>query len=202
MANINNRAIVDKAVDILSDLYKKVLRQHNLSGNVDFSGLSEQIMAALEQGSTDKIESIISKFVDNKIRNYDKVAGELAIKANKASNHRKTVDDLIGFSKKWNSQCAEAIARNVTIEKPQLKAENKSFRESLADFRSDSVESGNEISVDEALQKNAQALYEKTGKVPEGYMLNQDGKVIKERSSGEISKDEPQENSKDNEIQL
>lgn len=49
------------------------------------------------------------------------------------------------------------------------------------------------ISVDEALQKNAQSLYEKTGKVPEGYILNADGQVIKEKISKEPTKEETKE---------
>ena len=155
MPIVNNKAIVDKAVSILSGLYKGVLKQHHLNGNVDFSGLSEQIMLAVQQGETDRIESIINKFVDGKIRNYDKVAGDLAIKADRAANHRRTVDDLIG-----------------SIPKQQG-------------------------SIEDAIQKNAQILYERTGNLPEGYILNEEGKVVKDSTTQDIVGMEQEEKTTD-----
>lgn len=185
MPIVNNKAIVDKAVSILSGLYKGVLKQHHLNGNVDFSGLSEQIMLAVQQGETDRIESIINKFVDGKIRNYDKVAGDLAIKADRAANHRRTVDDLIGFSRTWNSQCATAIANNVHIEKRQDEG-RKNFRDSLANFQEGGSIPKQQGSIEDAIQKNAQILYERTGNLPEGYILNEEGKVVKDSTTHDI----------------
>ena len=200
MPTVNNKAIVDKAVSILSGLYKGVLRQHHLNGSVDFSGLSEQIMLAIQQGETGRIESIINSFVDGKIRNYDKVAGELAIKADKAANHRRTVDGLIGFSKTWNKQCATAIANNVTIEKQQT--EKNAFRESLTISQEVPSRYKEEVSIQEAVQRNAQILYEKTGNIPEGYILTEEGKVIKDEKVQRENNIGREEKSTDDSMQL
>ena len=176
-------------------LYKGILRKHNSQGSVDFSGLPELILSAVEQGSLKQIESIINQFVDAKINNYDRVAGEIAESAREgkleslSKRHRKIVDDMRGFGKKWNSQCAQAIAKNVKVEKTQAQG----FREGLANFKSDGPEPAKQISIDDALQRNAQSLYEKTGNVPEGYTLNQDGQVMKEKSNEDTPKIEPKE---------
>lgn len=195
MPNVSNKFVVDKAVDMLANLYKGILRKHHSNGEVDFSGLSELIMSAVEQGSLEQIDPIINKFVDTKIRNYDRIAGALAERA-RAGNmdslskrHKKIVEDMIGFGKKWNSQCAQAIAQNVKVAKTQ----EQGFREGLANFRSDGAEPAKQVSIDEALQRNAQSLYERTGKVPEGYTLNQDGQVMKEKNNEDTSKVEPKE---------
>ena len=195
MQNVSNKFVVDKAVGMLANLYKGVLRKHHSNGEVDFSGLSEMIMFAVEQGSLDQIESIINKFVDAKIRNYDRIAGAFAEKAREgkmeslSKRHKNIVSDLIGFGKKWNSQCAQAIAQNVKVEKTQAEG----FRQGLKNFKSDGAEPTNQVTIDEALQRNAQSLYEKTGRVPEGYTLNQDGQVIKERSNEDVPEVEPKE---------
>lgn len=195
LPNMDNNALVDRAVDILANLYNGILKKHHLNNqSIDFSGLSKQIMTEVEQGSTDKIESIINKYTDTKIRNYDTIAGELAARTHLTSitsKHRKVVQDLIGFGKKWNSQCAEAIARNVKIEQQQ----EGSFRETLTNFKSDGKEPSSEISIDEALQRNAQSLYERTGNIPEGYTLDKDGQVRKDRNLEDTPKVEPKETS-------
>lgn len=56
MPKVNNKAIVDKSVDILSTLYKNILKKNHLQDSVDFSGLSEQIMNLLNEGSTNQIQ--------------------------------------------------------------------------------------------------------------------------------------------------
>ena len=147
-------------------------------------------MSAIEQGTLEQIEPIINQFVGDKINNYDKVAGEIAERAGNGKleslpkRHKKIVEDMKGLGQKWIKQCAQAITQNIKIEKTQA----QSFREGLANFRNGGVEPAKQISVDEALQKNAQSLYEKTGRVPEGYILNADGQVIKEKISKETPK--------------
>lgn len=200
MPTVNNKAIVDKAVSILSGLYRGILRQHHLKGNVDFSGLSEQIMLAVEQGEIGRIESIINNYVDGKIRNYDNVAGDLAIKADRAANHRRTVEDLIGFSRTWSKQCAAAIAGNIVIEKKQSEA--KTFRDSLASFQGDTSMQKGEVSIEEAIQRNAQIVYEKTGNIPEGYILTDEGKVIRDKRAQKENDSRQEEKSTDDSMQL
>lgn len=178
LANVSNKAIVDKSIDILGSLYQDILKKHKLIDGVDFSGLSEEIMSALEQGRTEQVNSIIDKFVDGKIKRYDIVAGERDIKRGAAKQHRRAVDDLIGFSKKYNRMCTEAILNNVKVEKKQ----ELSFRESLSNFQSEDREQENNVSIEEALQKNAQQLYERTGEVPNGYALGEDGQVYRDRN--------------------
>ena len=175
MPTINDKAMVDKAVSILSGLYKNVLKQHNLKGNVDFSGLSEHILLAIQQGQTGMIESIINGFVDEKIRNYDKVAGDLAAKADKLTNHRRAMDDLIGFSKTWNKQCATAITSAI------LSKEKQTSKDDSKASKTETLGPKENTSIEEAGQRNAQILYEKTGKVPEGYNLSDAGQVIKDK---------------------
>lgn len=194
LQNVSNKVVVDKCVDVLANLYKGILRKHHSQGSVDFSGLSELIMSVVEQGSLEQIEPIINQFVETKINNYDKVAGEIAERAQNgkleslAKRHKKIVEDMKGFGQKWIKQCTQAIAQNVKVEKTQA----QSFREGLANFKSSDQEK--QISVDEALQRNAQSLYEKTGKVPEGYNLNQDGKVIKDKHIDDVKRIDPNEN--------
>lgn len=192
MPIVNNKAIVDKSIDILSTLYKNILKKHHLQGSVDFSGLSEQIMNSLNDGSTNQIQQIIDQFVDNKIRNYDTIAGELALKADKSQNHRQTMDDLIGFSKILNSQCAGAISKNITIEKSNTQP---SFRESLSNFSTNSSNQENINSLDDALRKNAEQLYKKTGQIPNGYILNEDGRLIKDENLKQHSERKSKETS-------
>ena len=125
MGTLSNKAIVDRCVDILANQFRITMRnsyQNNgmiYNGNVDFSGLSEQIMAELENGNTNNIESIINRFVGEKIQNFDKVAGEKMSKRGYTSVHRNIVTDLMTLGKNLNGKCAEAIIKNVTIEKTE-----------------------------------------------------------------------------------
>lgn len=194
MANISNKAIVDRCVDILATQFRMTLRnsyQNNgltYKGSVDFSGLSEQIMAELESGDTTNIEAIINKFVGDKIQNFDKVAGETISKSGYSNMHRSIVNDLIGLGKNLNEKCANAIINNVTIEKtePTLEGDKASaFRQGLSNFKSENEGQAKPVSAEEALQKNAQQLYEKTGEVPNGYALGEDGQVFREARNDE-----------------
>ena len=195
LSNVNNKYVVDKCVDVLANCYKGILKKYNSHGNVDFLGLSELIMSAVERGELEQIEPIINQFVGDKISNYDKVAGEIAERAQNgkleslSKRHKKIVEDMRGLGQKWIKQCAQAITQNVKVEKTQA----QSFREGLANFRCNGEEPAKQISVDEALQRNAKALYERTGKIPEGYILNADGQVIKERINENTAKEEPEE---------
>ena len=194
MANISNKAIVDRCVDILSTQFRMTLRKSyqnnglNYNGSVDFSGLSEQIMAQLETGDTSNIESIINRFVGDKIQNFDKVAGEKISKNGYSSMHRSIVNDLIGLGKKLSGKCAEAIINNVTIEKTETTLEGdkaSTFRQGLSNFKSENEGQAEPVSIEDALQKNAQQLYEKTGEVPNGYALGEDGQVFREARNDE-----------------
>lgn len=202
MGSTNNKVIVDKSVDILTTLYQRLLQKHGLKASIDFSGLSEQIMNALNSGSTAQIQSVINSFIDDKIRTFDLKAGEKALKSAQSHRHRAVMNDLIGFSKTYNKACAEAISNNVTLENTnsQDNKQQPSFKESIANFSSSQPPPEQSVSMEEALRRNAQALYERTGKVPNGYTL-QNGQVIKDKSAENTSKPEQklQESSLDEE---
>jgi len=194
VANLSNKSIVDRCVDILSTQFRMTLRNSyqnnglNYNGNVDFSGLSEQLMAELENGSTANIESIINRFVGEKIQNFDKAAGEIASKRGGLDKHRNIVNDLIGLGKNLNGKCADAIINNVTIEKTEVTLDDdkaSTFRQGLSNFKSENEGQPGAISMEEALQKNAQQLYERTGEVPNGYALGEDGQVFREAREDE-----------------
>jgi len=194
VANLSNKSIVDRCVDILSTQFRMTLRNSyqnnglNYNGNVDFSGLSEQLMAELENGNTTNIESIINRFVGEKIQNFDKAAGEIASKRGGLDKHRNIVNDLIGLGKNLNGKCADAIINNVTIEKTEVTLDDdkaSTFRQGLSNFKSENEGQPGAISMEEALQKNAQQLYERTGEVPNGYALGEDGQVFREAREDE-----------------
>ena len=189
MGNTNNKVIVDKSIDILATLYQRLFQKHGLNASIDFSGLSEQIMNALNNGSTVQIQSVINDFIDDKIQNYNLKAGEKAQKAAQLHRHRETMKDLLDFSKTYNKACAEAISNNVSLENTnsQDNKQQPSFKKSLANFSSSQPSPEQSVSMEEALRRNAQALYERTGQVPNGYIL-QNGQVIK---NAETSKPDP-----------
>lgn len=191
MGSTNNKAIVDKSVDILATLYQRLFQKHGLKATIDFSGLSEQIMNALNSGSTVQIQSVINDFIDAKIQTYDSKASEKAQKAAQLHRHRDTMKDLLDCSKTYNKACAEAISNNVTLENSnsQDNKQQPSFKESIANFSSSQPPPEQSVSMEEALRRNAQALYERTGKVPNGYTL-QNGQVIKDKSAENTSKPE------------
>lgn len=184
MANVNNREVLDQIINILSDQYRQTLRNSygknglNFRGSVDFSGLKEQLMASIENGDMSRVESVINTFVQGKIQDFDTKAGEIMTKNGYAGVHRKIIDDLMGFSQKINRQCADAISKKVVV--PE-KTQGQSFRESLQNFQSNS-EQHNAVSQEEALLRSAQTVYEKTGNVPDGYSLNEDGKIIRDET--------------------
>ena len=176
MKMLENFNLIDE--DYILTRYQNILKKHNLKDGVDFSGLSEKIMLALEQGNVEQVHSIIDKFVEDKIKRYDIVAGERDMKRGTTKQHREAVNDLIGFSKKYNSMCTEAILKNVKVEPKQA----PSFRENVLNFQSGDREPANNVSNEEALRRNAQRLYEKTGQVPQGYVLQEDGQVDREEN--------------------
>ena len=189
VVNLNNRAIVDRYVDILANQFRMTLRNSyqkkglTYDGSVDFSGLSEQIMSELESGNTSNIESVINRFVGEKIRNFYKVAGGKISKHGYSNMHRSIVNDLIGLGKNLNGKCADAIINNVSIGKTEPTVDDdkeSTFRQELSNFKSENEGQPGAVSIEEALQKNAQQLYERTGEVPNGYALGEDGQVFRE----------------------
>lgn len=199
MANVNNSAVLDQIINILSDQYRQTLRNSygknglNFRGSVDFSGLKEQLMASIESGDMSKVESVINTFVQGKIHDFDTKAGEIMTKNGYAGVHRKIIDDLMGFSQKINRQCADAISRNIVV--PE-KSQGQTFRESLQNFQSN-PEQQNAVSHEEALLRSAQTIYDKTGNVPEGYILNEDGKIIRDETVVKTQQVDTPENSKE-----
>lgn len=111
----NNKAVVDKMIDILAKQYREVLRKYGMSENIDITELSNKIMASLEKGNgVAEIQNTITNFFDERIESFDKRAGEIAAKEGKSTKHKKIMEDLKGLSGKFDKSCAEAIVKNTT----------------------------------------------------------------------------------------
>lgn len=111
----NNKAVVDKMIDILAKQYREVLRKYGMSENIDITELSNKIMASLEKGNgVAEIQNTITNFFDERIESFDKRAGEIAAKEGKSTKHKKIMEDLKELSGKFDKSCAEAIVKNTT----------------------------------------------------------------------------------------
>lgn len=104
------KSVVDKQVDVLAKGYTDILRKHRMIGQVGTLGLSDKIMQALAAGKNSiEIEQIIETFFDERIGDFDKRAGEIAVKEGKSAKHRAVMEDLRGLRGKIDKTCAEAI---------------------------------------------------------------------------------------------
>lgn len=104
------KSVVDKQVDVLAKGYTDILRKHRMIGQVGTLGLSDKIMQALATGKNSiEIEQIIETFFDERIGDFDKRAGEIAVKEGKSAKHRAVMEDLRGLRGKIDKTCAEAI---------------------------------------------------------------------------------------------
>lgn len=111
----NNKAVVDKMIDILAQQYREVLRKYEMNGNIDITELSNKIMASLEKGNgVAEIQNTITNFFDERIESFDKRAGEIAAREGKATKHKKIMEDLKGLRGKFDKSCAEAIVKHTT----------------------------------------------------------------------------------------
>ena len=111
----NNKAVVDKMIDILAKQYREVLRKYEMNGNIDITELSNKIMASLEKGNgVAEIQNTITNFFDERIESFDKRAGEIAAREGKATKHKKIMEDLKGLRGKFDKSCAEAIVKHTT----------------------------------------------------------------------------------------
>ena len=111
----NNKAVVDKMIDILAKQYREVLRKYEMNGNIDITELSNKIMASLEKGNgVAEIQNTITNFFDERIESFDKRAGEIAAREGKSTKHKKIMEDLKGLSGKFDKSCAEAIVKHTT----------------------------------------------------------------------------------------
>lgn len=110
------RSVVDKQVDILAKGYASILKKHKMIGQVGTLGLSDKIMQALAAGKNSiEIEQIIETFFDERIGDFDKRAGEIAVKEGKSARHRAVMEDLRGLRGKIDKTCAEAIAGDKAV---------------------------------------------------------------------------------------
>lgn len=111
----NNKAVVDKMIDILAQQYREVLRKYEMNGNIDITELSNKIMDSLEKGNgVAEIQNTITNFFDERIESFDKRAGEIAAREGKATKHKKIMEDLKGLRGKFDKSCAEAIVKHTT----------------------------------------------------------------------------------------
>ena len=111
----NNKAVVDKMIDILAKQYREVLRKYGMNENIDITELSNKIMASLEKGNgVAEIQNTITNFFDERIESFDKRAGEIAAREGKATKHKKIMEDLKGLRGKFDKSCAEAIVKHTT----------------------------------------------------------------------------------------
>ena len=110
------RSVVDKQVDILAKGYASILKKHKMIGQVGTLGLSDKIMQALAIGKNSiEIEQIIETFFDERIGDFDKRAGEIAVKEGKSAKHRAVMEDLRGLRGKIDKTCAEAITGDKAV---------------------------------------------------------------------------------------
>lgn len=111
----NKKVVVDKMIDILARQYRKVLRKYEMQGNVDVTELSSKIINSLEEGKdVTQIQSEITNFFGERIEEFNRKAGEIAIKEGKSLKHKKLMEDLRGLSGKFDKECAEAIIKFTT----------------------------------------------------------------------------------------
>lgn len=111
----SNKAIVDRMIDILAKQYREVLRKYEMNGNIDITGLSDKVMASLENGNgVAEIQKAITDFFDERIENFDKKAGQIAERTGRSTKHERLMEDLKGLSGKLDKSCAEAIVKYTT----------------------------------------------------------------------------------------
>lgn len=120
-------------------------------------------MKAITAGkNSSEIEGIIKAFFDERIEQFDKRAGEIAVKEGKTVKHRKVIEELRGLGGKFNRSCAEAIvnhkgvseylkyldiAEKGTLISPQLvsKANISQYKQLIEKVKKNSAESRPDI---------------------------------------------------------
>lgn len=113
----NLKSVIDKQVDALAKDYAKILQKYDMNTNVNTLGLSNKIMQALAMG--ENVEEVIKTFFDERIEEFDRRAGEVAVKEGKTAKHIKVMADLKGLRGKFDRERAEAIMKDKTVKENQ-----------------------------------------------------------------------------------
>jgi len=182
---ISNRELVDRIVGELSKDFGNKLKEvsqnkgFGWNGSFDFSDLTDKIISAIESGKEKDVGLIIDNAVATKLRNW--IDGINPTMKKFYSNKLKEIaGQMVNHAMKNDKIYADMITENVN-ENREGQSKEQLFRQELLSFKGENEGQPGTVSMEEALQKNAQQLYERTGKVPNGYVLGEDGQVFKEK---------------------
>ena len=145
----------------------------NWNRNIDLSGIEDRLISAVEKGKIEQISLILDEGVANEmlkvIRNIHPI-----MRKTYGENLQNVLNQMIAKAKDTNIRYSEIIAKTNN-------APENDFRTSLQNTQGSKVQE--QVPIEEALMRNAKSFYERTGEVPNGYILDEQGILIRDKDT-------------------
>ena len=176
---MDNRNMIRNLLKKLSEELKKEFNiiNHSIGLNwnrdIDLSGIEDRLIAAIEKGETEQISLILDQGVANEMMKAIKSIKPIMLKTY-GEKLQSVINEMIAKSKDTDMRYADMISK--IKDSPA-----NDFRTSLQDING-STELP-QIPIEETLDINAEIYYKRTGEIPNGYVLGEDGKLVRDGST-------------------